>query len=103
MKIPRGPPIPDSMNPELSSSQIRCAQITYLWTPASVLNPELNPELCISLICSAQVLTTTEFPVDSIVVGLFRQLLIPNSIPQYCKSLPRNSTWVLTQGQGPWV
>ena len=30
MKIPRGPPIPDSMNPELSSSQIRCAQITYL-------------------------------------------------------------------------
>ena len=49
------------------------------------------PELCISPICSAQVLTSTEFPVDSIVVGLFRQLLIPNSIPQYWKSLPRNS------------
>ena len=56
------------------------------------MNPELNPELCISPICSAQVLTTSEFPVDSIVVRLFLQLLIPNSIPQYCKSLPRNST-----------
>ena len=78
------------MNPELSSSQTCCAQITYRVNAGVCTESELNSELCISPICSAQVLTTTEFPVDSIVVRLFRQLLIPNSIPQYCKSLPRN-------------
>ena len=50
-------------------------------------------------LCSAQVLTSTEFPVDSIVVGLFRQLLIPNSIPQYCKSLPRNYMYMYSANQ----
>ena len=36
------------------------------------------------------------FPVDSIVVRLFRQLLIPYSIPQYCKSLPRNLLYLVS-------
>ena len=32
----------------------------------------------------------SEFRRDLIVVRLFRRILIPNSIPQHCKSLPRN-------------